>query len=137
MKEKFISLDEMVHKLTQERVNRFTTWVDRVTFIHILVVWIVVISSFGIVYFLLASKNAYLLSTASNIPVQGIIDHIYFSFVTATTTGFGDIVPMGYFKLIAIVEVTFGFMLLAFVTSKLVSLKQNVLLDEIYDISFQ
>ena len=137
MKGKFISLDEMVHKLTQDRVNRFTTWVDKVTFMHIFVVWVVVISSFGVFYFLVSTETMYLLDTLSHAPVQGILDHIYFSFVTATTTGFGDIIPVGYFKIVAIAEVTFGFMLLAFVTSKLVSLKQNVLLDEMYDISFQ
>jgi len=42
----------------------------------------------------------------------------------------------GFFKLISIFEVVFGLLLLAFVTSKLVSIKQDVILNEIYDISF-
>jgi hypothetical protein len=65
------------------------------------------------------------------------MQQIYFSFITATTTGFGDIVPVGYFKILSIFEVVFGFLLLAFVTSKLVSIKQDVILNEIYEISFR
>jgi hypothetical protein len=65
-----------------------------------------------------------------------LIDSIYFSFVSATTTGFGDIIPFGWFKLISIFEVVCGLMLLAVVTSKLVSIKQDAILNELYELSF-
>lgn len=64
-----------------------------------------------------------------------IKDSVYFSFVTATTTGFGDIIPFGLFKFIALFEVVFGLMLLAVVTSKLVSIKQDVILSGLYEFS--
>ncbi len=68
--------------------------------------------------------------------INNLPDSIYFSFVTATTTGFGDFLPQGWFKLIVIAEVICGLLLLALVTSKLVSIKQDILLKEIYDMSF-
>lgn len=67
---------------------------------------------------------------------KGILDYIYFSFITATSTGYGDILPFGYFKIVTVFEVIFGLLLLAFVTSKLVSIKQDIILNEIYEISF-
>lgn len=112
------------------------TWLDRLQFHHILLIWIGIILLFGLVYFLFMTKKTLLFSNLTNKPVRNIVDVIYFSFITATSTGFGDIVPLGAYKIITIFEVIFGLVLLAFVTSKLVSLKQDVILNEIYEISF-
>ncbi|MBR9683208.1 two pore domain potassium channel family protein [Candidatus Woesearchaeota archaeon] len=116
--------------------KRGFTWLDRLSFPHVLFIWIGIILIFGIVYFLLSTPHSLLLSNPTNLPVRGVMDSIYFSFITATFTGFGDIVPVGSYKIIAIFEVTLGVLLLAFVTSKLVSLKQDIILNEIYEISF-
>ena len=43
---------------------------------------------------------------------------------------------MGFFKIIAVLEVTLGLLLLAAVTSKLVSIKQDIILEELYEMSF-
>lgn len=113
-------------------------WFDRLStlkFFHIFLVWMSVIIMFGMVYFVGQSNNSYLLYNKGT-KVNDVVDSIYFSFITATSTGFGDIVPIGIFKIVAIFEIVFGLLLLAFVTSKLVSLKQDVILSEIYDISF-
>jgi hypothetical protein len=91
---------------------------------------------FGLAYYLLAGPSTHLLYSVSKIPVDSLSDSIYFSFITATSTGFGDITPVGYFKIISIFEVFFGLVLLAIVTSKLVSIKQDVIMNEIYEISF-
>jgi hypothetical protein len=93
------------------------------------------IISFGCIYYYLQNAASYLYYVKNAAPVNTIQDTIYFSFISATTTGFGDIVPIGYFKVIAILEVIFGFLLLALVTSKLVSIKQDVILNELYDLS--
>jgi hypothetical protein len=49
--------------------------------------------------------------------------------------GFGDILPKGFFKLMSVIEVVFGMLLIALVTSKLVSVKQDIILNEMYDLS--
>ena len=129
----FTPIDEFVDQIAQKKVN---SWFDKLYFAAILVVWITLVFFFGLAYYFLSSGNTYLHYNPTQSAVQGIFNHVYFSFITATTTGFGDIIPMGYFKVIAIVEVIFGFLLLAVVTSKFVSIKQNIILGEIYELSF-
>jgi len=116
---------------------RFRVWLDKLTFPRIFLIWTFVILVFAFGYHFFSNGNNHLLYNVFNRPVNSIIDTIYFSFIIATSTGFGDIVPMGAFKIISVFEVIFGLMLLAFVTSKLVSLKQDIIINEIYDISFQ
>jgi hypothetical protein len=129
----FINIDNIFQQINHKNV---TTWIDKLSFFHIFGLWVFAVLTFGTAYFYLQSDSSYLLNTIANKPVVSLRDTIYFSFVAATTTGFGDIVPLGYFKQIAILEVIFGLLLLAFVTSKLVSIKQDAILNEIYDLSF-
>ncbi len=133
LRKKFVPINDVFDRLYQNRLN---TWFDKLTFPHILLVWISIIVIFGLTYFYAASDTSYLFYNIQQKQVTELIDSIYFSFITATSTGFGDIVPTGAFKLIAIVEVISGLLLLAFVTSKLVSIKQDIILTEIYEISY-
>jgi potassium channel LctB len=120
--------DSMNHK-------RVFVFVDRISFASILIVWLGVVFGFGMLYFVLQGSESYLLNTVDSAPISSVFEAIYFSFVAATTTGFGDIVPFGLHRLLSIIEVVFGLLLLAVVTSKLVSMKQNVILEELYDAS--
>ncbi len=134
IRRRFVTLNEMFDKWHHSRVN---SWMDRLTFPHILLVWMGIILLFGLTYHHFSTQVNHLYYNQNQQPVQELSDAIYFSFITATSTGFGDIVPLGGFKVIAILEVIFGLLLLAFVTSKLVSLKQDIILNEIYEMSFQ
>jgi potassium channel LctB len=118
------------------KLGRINLLLDHLNFFHIFVIWTGILVLFGILYYLLTGPNNYLVYTVTNQKVTGLFDSIYFSFITATSTGFGDIAPIGIFKLMSIFEVIFGLVLLAIVTSKLVSIKQDVIMNEIYDISF-
>lgn len=127
---RFIPIGEL---FSQKKVS---SWIDKLTFFRIFLVWTSIIVIFGIIYFIFSSINSYLYYSRSGATVHSLMDYIYFSFVTATSTGYGDIVPLGFFKVLAIVEVIFGLLLLAFVTSKLISIKQDIILNELYEISF-
>ena len=109
---------------------------DSLDFPHILVIWVLMCLLFGFVYCFFANDNSHLIYARTGQKVDAMADFIYFSFITATSTGFGDIVPMGYFKVISILEVVLGIIILAVVTTKLVSMKQDTIMEEIYDISF-
>lgn len=126
----------MLNRLHIDNVKKVSTWLDKLTFQRILILWLAIVLLFGFVYFYFSGSESSLVNMRDKSVVSGIGDSIYFSFVTATTTGFGDIIPVGKFKFIAIMEVVFGLLLLAIVTSKLVSIKQDSILTEIYDISF-
>ena len=127
---KFIDLNEL---FDQKKVSSL---IDKLTFFKIFFIWTIVIFIFGFVYFIFSSIGSYLYFSRSGAPIDSVLDHIYFSFITATSTGYGDIIPIGFFKILAIVEVVFGLLLLAFVTSKLISIKQDIILNELYEISF-
>ena len=129
---KFININDIFKNIKKKSV---TSWLDKLTFHYILLIWVVVISVFGIVYYFFTNGNSFLLYNKTGEIITSVYDAIYFSFVTATTTGFGDILPSGNFKILSVVEVICGLLLLALVTSKLVSIKQNIILNEIYELS--
>ncbi|MFH0978109.1 MAG: potassium channel family protein [Candidatus Woesearchaeota archaeon] len=132
-KENFVPVNELVKELKSRSIE---TWFDRLTFSRIFLAWASIVVLFGLVYYFFGGSHSFLYYTQKASPSNSVLDYIYFSFITATTTGFGDIIPFGYFKLVAIFEVIFGLLLLAVVTSKLVSIKQDIILNEIYEISF-
>ena len=130
---KFLNLHEAFRELRKKKIFSL----DRVDFYQILLTWFLLIFMIGVVYYFFLGKfGANLVSTITKEPITKITDTIYFSFITATSTGFGDIIPLGFFKIIAVIEVTLGLLLLAAVTSKLVSIKQDIILDELYEMSF-
>jgi hypothetical protein len=130
----FIPINEMFTRI--KKFSKLYSIFDRLTFFHILLIWSIIIILFGLAYFFLNGGTSFITYTQEPGKTVSLIDSIYFSFITATSTGFGDIVPKGIFKIVSIFEVVFGLLLLAFVTSKLISIKQDYILNEIYEISF-
>lgn len=110
--------------------------IDSLSFPKIFFIWIIITILFGCVYLFFAGSVSYLQITQTGEAVNSFPQAIYFSFITATTTGFGDITPIGIFKVISIVEVILGLLMIAVVTSKLISIKQNVIIDELYELTF-
>ena len=130
---KFIKFNDLVNHI---RNKRFTTWIDKLTFYQILFVWVIITVLIGLAYYFFTSDSSYLFRISDGKIVDKAADAIYFSFVGSTTTGYGDIIPKGLFKIIYPAEVILALMLVAIVTSKLISIKQNVILNEIYETSF-
>ncbi len=133
MFQKVVPLNDWYMKLKR---NKWNYYFDKFTFVDIFLLWLTAVMCFGFVYYFFADNSSYLYSSIFQKPVVKFMDHIYFSFITATTTGFGDITPVGNFKIVAIFQVILGLLLLAVVTSKLVSIKQDIILSEVYEISF-
>jgi len=77
--------------------------------LHVLEIWL-----FGLALWLL------LLMPASGALVPGpqhMLDHIYFSAITFTTVGFGDMVPSGPIRFLSGMEALTGFVLIAWSAS--------------------
>ncbi len=81
-----------------------------IIFTHIVEVWV-----FAGVYYLMASFDG----VGAIIGDFGhqILDYAYFSFITYTTLGYGDIVPSGYVRFIAGTESLVGLVLIAWSAS--------------------
>jgi Ion channel len=67
----------------------------------------------------------------------GFLTAIYFSFVTATSVGYGDVVPVGAVRTVAIAEGIAGLLLFGIVVSKFVSRRQEQLTAEIHRLAYE
>ena len=124
LNKEFVPLEEILNKEKQQ--NRITTIFDRLTFFDMFMIWVLIISLFGLSYYFFSREDSFLFYTRNNQPVTNILDALYFSFITATSTGFGDITPHGNFKIVTIVEVIFGLSLLATLRSSFLVFRQNM-----------
>lgn len=83
-------------------------------FYALIFVYLTVLISFGMIYFLLSFQGALLIENGELKDV-GILESLahsfYFSGVTLMTVGYGDITPIGWGRLIALVEAMVGYIL--------------------------
>ena len=69
--------------------------------------------------------------------LKGFGSAIYFAFVTATSVGYGDIVPVGGARAIAVIEAITALLIFGAVVAKFVSHRQDVLVSEIHRVTFE
>jgi hypothetical protein len=112
---------------------------ERLTFIRILSVWLMIVLSFGIIYYGLSYTNQHLIYNGEPLgnDALGLGNAIYFSFITATTIGYGDIAPFGASKVLAILEALTSMILFGVFIGKIVSVKQEQILEEIEELSLE
>jgi len=65
-----------------------------------------------------------------------LLTAFYFSIVTFSSLGYGDIVPVGYGRIIAMLEVILGLLFIGTLVSKLVSMRQELLLSRLYHLEY-
>ena len=102
--------------------------------------WLVIVVVCAIVDWLLALAGAApLLANGQPIAadVGGLASALYFSAITATSVGYGDIAPVGAARPLAIAESVAGLILFGCVVSKFVSRRQEQLIGEIHHIAFE
>jgi Ion channel len=95
---------------------------------------------FGLVYWGAGITMGWALQ-AGNIAVkpdfEGLGTAIYFSFVTALSIGYGDVIPLGALRILAVAEGVAGLLIFGCVISKLVSRRQEELTAEIHRTTFE
>jgi potassium channel LctB len=106
----------------------------------LLLCWLWMILGFGVVYWLSTILFGQGL-LAGGQPVManfdGFVASVYFSFVTALSIGYGDVVPIGYARLLAVSEGAAGLILFGAVISRLVSGRQEELTEQIHRVAFE
>jgi len=110
------------------------------SFARLLGVWLAIVGGCGILYWLLdAFVGSNLREGASAVPANfgGLLTAMYFSFVTATSIGFGDVVPLGLARVVAVVEGASGLLIFGAIISKLVSKRQEDLVEETHRIAYE
>lgn len=69
--------------------------------------------------------------------LQRLGDSIYFSVITSTTVGYGDIIPQGWSKLLAGLQSIIAFFVFGLCISKLVSNKQEIAIRQMHKLTFE
>ena len=69
--------------------------------------------------------------------LHGLATAVYFSFITATSVGYGDVVPMGAARIVAVAEAVSGLLIFGAVVAKFVSRRQDELVREIHRVTFE
>jgi len=102
--------------------------------------WLAIVVGCGVAFWLFALAGVPLMEGGKAIETSGLgglVTAIYFSAVTATSIGYGDIVPAGAARLLAIAEGAAGLIIFGCVVSKFVSRRQDRLIAEIHHIAFE
>lgn len=69
--------------------------------------------------------------------LSGLAAALYFSFVTTSSVGYGDVLPLGPGRIIAVLEAVIGLLIFGAVVSKFVSRRQDELVREIHRTTFE
>ena len=103
--------------------------------------WIEIVVGCALAYWALAAVSPRFALLSNGVPiaagVRGLLPAIYFSAVTATSIGYGDIVPAGAARVLAVGEGIAGLILFGCVVSKFVSRRQDQVIGEIHRIAFE
>lgn len=129
------------------RVSRESGWndsvlglVDRLSTFRLFLFWIGTIALSGFAYWAIALFGDHKVLVEAGVPIRanldGLASALYFSFVTATSLGYGDILPVGVARVIAISEAVAGLLIFGAVVAKFVSHRQDELVREIHRVTF-
>lgn len=120
--------------------NKLLDLIHRRSTLTLFCTWMVMILLCGTGYWL-AALDGYPRLVESGTPLgadlHGFGSAIYFSFVTATSIGYGDIVPVGTARAIAVAEAITGLLIFGAVVAKFVSRRQDQLINEIHRTTFE
>jgi len=102
--------------------------------------WLGIIIFFGLLYWIAGVGMGCGLQAGNTLikpDLDGFGTAIYFSFVTALSIGYGDVIPLGALRILAITEGIAGLLIFGCVISKLVSRRQEALVEEIHHTTFE
>lgn len=116
------------------------TWIAGRSIGGLLSTWMLINLGCGVVYWLVGFAPGHGLIESSQ-PMGhdagALMESIYFSFVTGLSIGFGDIVPVGVVRLLAVLQGGACLLVFGAIISRLVSGRQEELTEEIHRIAFE
>jgi len=107
---------------------------ERLSSTRLALIWLAVILICAGIYWLVGLLGHPSL-VERNQPVRSLADAIYFSLVTATSVGYGDLLPVGAVRAVAVAEAVAGLLIFGALIAKFVSRRQDELVGEIHRIA--
>lgn len=126
-------------KPQQSAPQRFIESLTNLTYATLFLLWIAVILLASLCFVILANTapmHAPVALVGKPLWIQ-IVDAIYYSIITGTSVGYGDIVPRGISKVIASVQSISALFVFALFVTKLVSHRQELALDEVHKLTYE
>jgi hypothetical protein len=120
--------------------NAILDLIERRSTGQLFMLWLATILACGVIYWITGLMNLRALEeqgTPLDTGLGGLLTAIYFSFVTATSVGYGDVLPHGATRLLAVIEAVSGLLIFGAVVAKFVSRRQDELVREIHRITFE
>ncbi len=114
----------------------FFAQIGNLSYSTIFSLWIATVALFAWIYFGLSFMPGEGPTFTSVGLVPRFLETLYFSVMTATTTGYGDVVPLGYSRVFASIEAINGFFLFAAFVSRALSYRQELALSEVHRATF-
>jgi hypothetical protein len=114
--------------------------VDRLSTAQLFAIWLAVILACAAVYWLIdLGSSTGLVETGARVRsnLDGLLTAIYFSFITATSVGYGDVLPVGATRVVAVTEAIAGLLIFGLLIAKFVSYRQEMLVREIHSVTFE
>lgn len=114
--------------------------VERLSAAQLFALWVAIILLCGVAYWLSGFLSHPEL-IEEGVPVartlRGMAVAIYFSAVTATSVGYGDVLPVGPLRVLAVGEAVSGLLIFGLLIAKFVSRRQDELVREIHTVTFE
>jgi len=127
-------------KRGRARGNRFERLIDQTTFVRIFIFWAIMTLNFSAGYFILSTLPGQTVSyqgVTIQPTIQGIENSMYLSLETILQIGYETSASRGWTKLLALLEIVTGLLVYALIIVKLVSFKQDTILEEMRNINFE
>jgi len=117
----------------------FLVEITKLPYTTLLLLWIGLAVMFALCYFFLETYvPAHAPTQLSNMDVfSRFANSLYFSIITATSTGYGDITPRGFSKALACVQSMSALFIFAVLVTKLLSQRQEIALQEVHKLTFE
>lgn len=127
---------------SDERKSRMSPlqWVSRRSIGSLLGTWLLINFGCGLVYWAVSFFPGHGVREAGQPMAHdaaALLEAVYFSFVTGLSIGFGDIVPVGFARVLAVIQGGTCLLVFGAIISKLVSGRQEELTEEIHRIAFE
>lgn len=121
-------IKQVAASLSRKVDTLLVTFVEKISILRYIVVFALAVIGFGFLYYLLTQCGHGIGQNHKAFENATVFTGIYFSIVTISSLGYGDMHPMGVSKILACIEVLFGLVMIGIMIAKVTSYR----VDRIY-----